>query len=230
MPSPATLVQPIVLLIDKDAPPSHADAVRAAAAAAVEALAASSGDDPAVQELWKDWLSGPFTKTVRRANAKQWAKLPPADGQASFGPAHAAAFRPVSYENMDRIIARLQVSGTDLELADTSAPDEESPVLVMNSSLGMTTGKAAAQAAHALMAYYLGLGEDGKSAWEAGGRPFQLVEVDAGRFAALSPLAVQGTAIRDNGLTEVAPGSATALVIANWRDVTSMRDAYSTKQ
>lgn len=113
MPSPETLVQPIILLIDKDAPPSHTDAVKAVAAAAVDALAEDTickGDRPG-RDVWGDSLSGPFTKTVRRANPKQWAKLPPATGEAVSGSARAAAFRPVSYEDMDKAISRLQGLG-----------------------------------------------------------------------------------------------------------------------
>lgn len=120
---------------------------------------------------------------------------------------------------MDNTIARLQVSGTDLEPGETSDPDAKSPVLVLNSSLRMTTGEAAAQAAHALMAYYLGVGEDGKAAWAAGGGAFQLLEADADRFARLGAWAFEGTLIRDNGLTEIAPGSATALVLAGRDDL-----------
>lgn len=66
------------------------------------------------------------------------------------------------------------------------------------------------------MAYYLGLVGDGKSAWASSGGAFQLAEVSADRFAELTPLAVKGTVIRDNGLTEIAPGSATAFVLYNW--------------
>jgi peptidyl-tRNA hydrolase len=219
--STETLVQPIVLLIDKDAPPAHLDAVKAAASASVDAIAEDClgtphGDRP---EVWRQWLSGPFTKTVRRANPKQWAKLPAPTGEAACGTARAVAYRPASYDSLDKAISRLQVSGTDLSPAAVESPLRQSPVLLINASLGMTTGKAAAQAAHALMAYWLKLERDNDRAWAAAGSPFSIIEVDAGRFAAAADSAVKGTLIRDNGLTEIAPGSATAMVLESADDL-----------
>lgn len=221
MPSPETLVQPIVLLIDKDAPPTHLDAVKAAASASVDAIAEDclGTGDGSRPEVWRQWLSGPFTKTVRRANPKQWAKLPPATGEAACGTARAVAFRPAAYDNLDKAISRLQVSGTDLVPVAEEPALLHAPVLVMNASLGMTTGKASAQAAHALMAYWLKLDGERERAWASAGSPFSIVEVDADRFAAAAASAVKGTLIRDNGLTEIAPGSATAMVLESVDDL-----------
>lgn len=221
MPSPETLVQPIVLLIDKDAPPTHLDAVKAAAAASVDALAEDSLGTPdgARPEVWRQWLSGPFTKTVRRANPKQWAKLPAPTGEAACGSARAVAYRPASYGNLDKAISRLQVSGTDLTAATEGSPPLHSPVLVINASLGMSTGKASAQAAHALMAYWLKLEADAERIWASTGSPFSIIEVGEAIFTELSSSAVRGTLIRDNGLTEVAPGSATAMMLASRDDL-----------
>lgn len=221
VPSPETLVQPIVLLIDKDNPPTHLDAVKAAAAASVDAISEDclGTPDGSRPEVWQQWLSGPFTKTVRRANAKQWAKLPEPTGEAARGTARAVAYRPTSYDNLDKAISRLQVSGTDLAAAAEESPLRHSPVLVINASLGMTTGKASAQAAHALMAYWLKLDREAQRTWACSGSPFSIIEIDQDRFAGAAGSAVKGTVIRDNGLTEIAPGSATALVLESLDDL-----------
>lgn len=221
MTSTETLVQPIVLLIDKDAPPVHLDAVKAAASASVDALAedcwnAPDGDRP---EVWQQWLSGPFTKTVRRANPKQWAKLPAPTGEAACGTARAVAYRPAAYDALDKAISRLQVSGTDLVPMAEEPLLLHAPVLVINASLGMTTGKASAQAAHALMAYWLKLDRETDRTWAASGSPFSVIELDADRFTVAAASAVKGTLIRDNGLTEIAPGSATAMVLESADDL-----------
>lgn len=56
--------------------------MKAAAAASVNALAEDclGTPDGSRPEVWKQWLSGPFTNTVRRANPKQCAKLPEPTG------------------------------------------------------------------------------------------------------------------------------------------------------
>lgn len=169
--------------------------------------------------MWRQWPSGPFTKTVRRANPKQWAKLPEPTGEAACGSTRAVAYRPTSYDNLDKAISRLQVSGTDLATAREESPLRHSPVLVINASLGMTTGKVSAQAAHALMAYWLKLDRETERVWAASRNPFSIIEVDQDRFAGAIASSVKGTVIRDNGLTEIAPGSATALVLESADDL-----------
>ncbi|GKV72961.1 peptidyl-tRNA hydrolase [Pseudarthrobacter sp. NCCP-2145] len=134
--------------------PSRQPPAASVDAIAEDCLGTADGSRP---EVWRQWLSGPFTKTVRRANPKQWAKLPEPTGEAARGKARAVEYRPTSYDNLDKAISRLQVSGTDPAPAAEESPLRHSPVLVLNASLGTTTGKASAQAAHALMAYWLKL-------------------------------------------------------------------------
>jgi len=68
-------VQPIMLLVDKTNPASHIDAVHAAALASVLAFAGESLSHEDPDPSWAAWLSGPFTKSVRRADAKTFEKL-----------------------------------------------------------------------------------------------------------------------------------------------------------
>lgn len=214
-----TYVQPIVLLVDKTDPAAHADAIRAAAAASVAAYShdLATGADLAP---WDLWLSGPFTKSVRRADAKTFAKLADTYSglahHAAVGKARALAFRPSAYENLPKAVIRLQVSGTELPErgsdAISIATQWNIPVLILNGGLGMSTGKAAAQAAHALFAWYLLLDAELRSVWEGTGRQFHLHVASSEEFAVLSAGVTDELLIEDAGRTEIEPGTATAFV------------------
>ena len=215
---PADTVQPIVLLVDKETPASHADAVAAAALACVRSFA-TRRDDAA----WEAWIAGRFTKTVRRANPKTFAKLAAAahGGVSTVGRARAVAFEPVSYADMPRAVRSLQVSGTELPPDPPASVPEGAPVIVLNADLGMSTGKAAAQAAHALLAWYL-QAVDHAGAGNSTDYRFPtapavpvaaaVIELPSARFAALAAEPGSGPLIVDAGLTEIDPGTATAFV------------------
>ncbi|WP_344884605.1 aminoacyl-tRNA hydrolase [Zhihengliuella alba] len=88
-------------------------------------------------------------------------------------------------------------------------------VLVLNDGLGMSTGKASAQAAHALFAWLLeAIRHDHPrvDAWLAAGQPLDVRWADAEDFEALKRQAT-GPLIRDAGRTEIEPGSVTAFVV-----------------
>ncbi|MDF2498280.1 peptidyl-tRNA hydrolase [Arthrobacter koreensis] len=203
-------VQPILLRVDKEDPAAHTDAVAAAAVACVLAFARRESD-----EQWADWMAGRFTKTVRRAGPKPFAKLT-ADapsGTVVVGKAAAAAFEPQRYEDMPRALRSLQVSGTQLPAGAPVAARPGSPLIVLNQELKMSTGKAAAQAAHALLAWYLELGPEEAAAFAAN-PDAAATEVPAARFGELRLGRGAGPLIVDAGLTEIDPGSATAFVTA----------------
>ena len=80
----------------------------------------------------------------------------------------------------------------------------------------MTPGTASARA---LMAHLLNLSTAAGRSWSAASRPFSIVEADQDGFAAAAASAVKGTLIRDNGLTKIAPGRATAMVLASAGDL-----------
>ena len=208
---PSDTVQPIVLLVDKEDPAAHLDAVAAAAAASVSAYARRSDD-----AAWENWVYGRFTKTVRRAGPKSFAKLAghAPSGTVAVGRARAIAFEPVSYEEMPRKIRALQVSGTQLPDGDAVPASPGAPVIIINADLEMSTGKAGAQAAHALLAWYLTLSGEGRDAWcEAGSRVSVRPEPGT-EFAALAAAEGAGPLIVDAGMTEIAPDTATAFVAA----------------
>jgi peptidyl-tRNA hydrolase len=103
----------------------------------------------------------------------------------------------------------------------TPAPPPGATALtyVLAAALGLSQGKAMAQAGHgALMcAEHPVLGDHGDRAlgwraWTAEGRPARVLEADAARFAAIRdhrPCVV----VRDAGFTQVAPGTQTLLCL-----------------
>lgn len=214
-----SLVQPIVLLVDKNDPAGHADSVVAAAIASVSAYR-NALEHAADEDKWRAWLSGRFTKSVRRADAKTFAKLASdtglgVPGSAYIGPAKAIAYAPSTYEDLPKKLSRLQVSGTELpELKATQQSHQRSgdPVIVINSALGMSTGKAAAQAAHALFAWHLNRSNPDADIAALHLLSTGLISASEGDFEDLKTLAA-GPLIVDSGLTEIAPNTATAFVI-----------------
>ena len=208
---PSDTVQPIVLLLDKGDPAAHLDAVAAAAAASVGAYAGRTDDT-----AWENWVHGRFTKTVRRAGPAVFAKLAAEapSGIIAVGKARAVAFEPVAYEAMPKVLRGLQVSGTQLP-DDAPAPAVPgAPVVVVNADLEMSTGKAGAQAAHALLAWYLTLSAQERAAWTEHGGRVSVRPAGDGEFARLAAAAGAGPLIVDAGLTEIAPDTATAFVAA----------------
>ena len=206
---PFDKVQPIVLLVDKTDPAAHRDAVAAAAVASVSAYAAT-GDS----EAWDNWLYGRFTKTVRRANPTTFARLAATapSGPVSVGQAQAIAYEPVTYEQMPKDLGKLQVSGTQLPDGEPAPWPEGAPVIFLNADLEMSTGKASAQAAHALLSWYLELPFAEQLAWQDAGNPAGVRFVSADRFSALAESETSGPLIVDAGMTEIEPDTATAFV------------------
>lgn len=205
-------VQPLILLVDKADPASEIDGIRAAAIASVTAYAADleSGETSA----WERWLSGRFTKSVRRADAKMYTKvLSAVDGtEAVIGKARALALAPAPYSDYPKVVSRLQVGGTSLPRVEGAGGSVESPLIVLNEDLGMSTGKAAAQAAHALFAWFLNLDDEARAAWSSD--PAALVVFRDGlMFSQGQKFAAPGSVIVDAGLTEIAPQSTTAYVL-----------------
>lgn len=203
------LVQPIILLVDREEPAGEQHGIAAAALASVQAFL-KDPDNP----NWRLWANGAFAKSVRRADAKMFAKVLaafPEHTLATVGDASAAGLPPMPAAALPKLLAKLQVSGTQLPAGEPLPP---APLtIVLNASLEMSTGKAAAQAAHALFAWVLDGKKAAVEAWVASGFPLGVAVLPAKEFRKGARKSA-GPVIQDAGRTEIEPGSTTAYVAA----------------
>ncbi|MDQ0278153.1 peptidyl-tRNA hydrolase [Arthrobacter silviterrae] len=208
---PRELVQPIILLVDRVDPAGQDAGIAAAALASVRAYLLGP-DNPD----WRAWAEGAFAKSVRRADAKMFAKVLaafPDHALAEVGAARAAGLPPMPADTMPKLLAKLQVSGTRLPDGEPLPP--QPLTIVLNGSLDMSTGKAAAQAAHALFAWLLDAGQPAVAAWADAGFPVGIVHAGAREFRKGARRAA-GPVIQDAGRTEIEPGSTTAYVVTEF--------------
>lgn len=136
----------------------HQGVVEAAAKASLLRLASA---DLGASE-WQEWLSGSFAKVTKQCSrTKIETALREVPGARSYseGDVLTAAFPPSDLEHRHLILHKAQLQGLNRSvLADQPRPAISSmtgPVVLVNNDLGMSTGKASAQAAHALCALAL---------------------------------------------------------------------------
>jgi peptidyl-tRNA hydrolase len=206
-------VLPLVVRIERDAPPARTDALETAARAVLTLL----GDEraTAADGVWaravRDWQDARIRKVVRRARGAEWRRAEALDGITVTGAtARVRVYPPVPLDGWPRDLARLQVSGTELDDPEPPPPvDAARPVLWLNPEVAMSAGKAMAQAGHGAQLAWWELDAGQRAAWRAAG--FPLAVRTAGR-AAWARLSASGLpVVRDAGFTEVAPGSATVV-------------------
>lgn len=203
------LVQPIILLVDREEPAGAQHGIAAAALASVQAYL-QDPDNPD----WHEWAAGAFAKTVRRADAKMFAKVLaafPGHALATVGEGRAAGLSPMPADDLPKLLAKLQVSGTQLPEGPPLPP--QPLTIALNAALDMSTGKAAAQAAHALFAWLLQAKPAVVQAWIADGFPLGVAPLSAKDFRKGARKSA-GPVIADAGRTEIEPGSTTAYVTA----------------
>lgn len=173
------------------------------------------------QTPWESWKGGKFRKIVKRANPQRFDSLAE-DPQAIVSSVQIGnetvqllSFPPYYLSDPDTRVKPLQVAGLDYEaqgpyLLEASTVSTEEPdaaestaprkglVLAYDGSLGATTGKMMAQAAHAAQMMKLK-----EPSWSAGQESLLIVE----------GFAVEGVEwlvqVVDSGFTEVAPNSTT---------------------
>lgn len=207
----------LVLNVPKQTPPARnltlCHAARAVVAVCLDERAGCEG-------FWRDgldrWYSHRIRKVARRARNTPWEDVQALPG-VTVGGADAAgavrAFVPSAVGEVPHAIAKLQIRGTELDDAPELPPlDGRAPTLVVDASLGMSGGKAAAQVGHASMLYAAALPVERARAWASEGFSVNVREVAADEFAALA--GCEGAVhVRDAGFTEVAPGSTTVLAL-----------------
>lgn len=218
-PEDPALVQAMqmVLHIPKDEPPARS-ALLAAAATAVVALCLDERVGPAGEweQRYLTWKRSRIRKVARRARGAQWLAAQQVDGvTVEVAGAQARALVPGPVGDIDARIKRLQISGTELPFDAPEPGDPGIPVLWVNSDLGMTVGKAAAQVGHASMLLAGAMPVRQAYAWAAQGFRCTVAEADPARWGHLVRQVGAGAAVavRDAGFTEVAPGSMTVIAM-----------------
>ncbi|MEH0147392.1 peptidyl-tRNA hydrolase [Corynebacterium sp. Q4381] len=208
-PSTVQAMQMAINLPKADPPARNAvlvDAARAVLAVCLDPRASQDG-------FWRDGLAGWYShrirKVARRARNKAWDDVQTLPG-ATVGAVRAFVPSPVS--DVPHEIAKLQIKGTEIEAGEELTLVDAHPTILINASLGMSAGKAAAQVGHASMLYAAALPLDAVQAWAREGFALNVREVPADAFNALVD-APGAAAVRDAGFTEVAPGSITALTL-----------------
>jgi peptidyl-tRNA hydrolase len=194
------LVQPIVV----GPGGGHLEIIDAVMRASVQALLDGHDDD-----IWSTWMSSAFTKTVRRVNQTAIEAMEQRGAAAATREgALAVAFEPMPGNGLPKDIARARVAGLERDRPPVPALGPGLWVWI-NGGLAMSTGKAAAQAAHALMVW--ALAQPYPVTIPAG---IRVAEVEPSIFAlgCRHPAVTDGV-IHDAGHTEIAAGSATAVVV-----------------
>lgn len=207
------LVQPIAVAKAG----SHESVVTAVASASVFAWFISRSNP-----RWEEWLSGRFTKTVRRCSVAKLDAFFEAEKDSgdvtSLIPARweeddaiALGCVPMTYEEMPEALRKMQVAEFNRERSGEWHPNPKGPRIFINADLEMSTGKTAAQVAHGLFGFILAQTEDYREIWLNTHLPFEIAEVRdvAWKSAARRARVV----INDAGLTEIEPGSATVAVV-----------------
>jgi len=217
----------LVLRVEKAERPGQTDALETAARAVLSILADErSAGDGEWADAMRAWQDARIRKVVRRARGAEWrraAALPgitvtgagtlaadPGPGAPAGVSAEVRVFPPVPLDAVPKDLAKLQITGTDLEDPEPpAAPDPAVPVLWVNPGLTMSTGKTMAQCGHAAHLAWLELTDPDRKSWQADN--FTLVVRTATPPQWKSLLGSGLPVVQDAGFTEVDPGSYTVV-------------------
>ncbi|TGA89935.1 aminoacyl-tRNA hydrolase [Streptomyces sp. MZ04] len=205
-------VLPLVARIERAEPPHRTDALETAARAVLVMLSdeRSLGDGEWAQAM-RDWQDARIRKVVRRARGAEWRRAEALPGITVTGKsAEVRVFPPVPLDGWPKDLARLQVSGTDLDDPEPLPPaDGTAPVLWMSPDVDMSAGKAMAQAGHGAQLAWWELSDEERTAWRDAGFPLSVRTPGAAQWREL--VASGLPVVRDAGFTEIAPGSCTVI-------------------
>jgi peptidyl-tRNA hydrolase len=205
-------VLPLVVRVERAEPPARTDALETAARAVLTILADErSVDDGEWAEAMRNWQDARIRKVVRRARGAEWRRASALPGITVTGEtAEVRVFPPVPLDGWPKDLARLQVSGTDLEDPNPpGAPDPAAPIIWLNPTLDMSAGKAMAQAGHGAHLAWQELPDTDRKAWREEGFRLSVRTPEPGRWQEL--LSSGLPVVQDAGFTEIAPGSCTVV-------------------
>ncbi|MCX5527175.1 peptidyl-tRNA hydrolase [Streptomyces bobili] len=205
-------VLPLVVRLEKADPPGRTDALETAARAVLVLLSdeRALGDGEWARTV-RDWQDARIRKVVRRARGGEWRRAGELPGITVTGKAaEVRVFPPVPLDGWPKELAKLQVSGTELDdPQEPPAADPGVPVLWMSPEVEMSAGKAMAQAGHGAQLAWWELSDADRSSWREAGFPLAVRTAGPERWREL--IASGLPLVRDAGFTEIAPGSCTVV-------------------
>jgi peptidyl-tRNA hydrolase len=208
------LVLPLVVRIERDAPPVRTDALDAAARGVLLML---TGERPEWVDAVAAWDGQRIRKVVRRARGAQWRRALTVDGlDVEHGTARLRVYPPVPVDAWPPELARLQVGGTNLDDAGPlPAVPPGVPLVLLSPHAEMTTGKAMAQAAHAAQLGWRTLPRRVRRQWQEDGFPLAVRDASPAQWR--DAIARGAAVVHDGGFTEVEPGTRTAAFLLERR-------------
>jgi peptidyl-tRNA hydrolase len=206
------LVLPFVVRIERTDPPTRTDALEAAARGVLLMLARP---DPDWVEAVTAWDGQRIRKVVRRARGAEWRRAEALPGRTvRNGSAQVRVFPPIPIDAWPRDLARLQVGGTELDDPPPAPVEAGTPLVLLSPHLDLTAGKALAQGAHAAQLGWRASAPADRDVWAAG--DFRLAVRTATPAAWRRALEAGAPVVEDGGLTEVEPGTRTAVAMLPW--------------
>ncbi|WP_371500786.1 peptidyl-tRNA hydrolase [Kitasatospora sp. NBC_00374] len=205
-------VLPLVVRLERTDPPARTDALETSARAVLTLLADPrvTGPEGEWAERVAAWEDARIRKVVRRARGGEWRKAGELPGITVAGAtAEVRVFPPVPLDGWPRELAKLQVSGTDLDDAEPPATAPDGPVLWLNPELEMSAGKTMAQTGHAAQLAWWRLDGARRKEWAESGFALAVRTASPGAWAELTASGLP--LVRDAGFTEIAPGSCTVV-------------------
>lgn len=203
---------PLIVRVERAEPPAHGDVLHAAARAVICLLAhPNSAPEGPWHSALARWSGGWIRKVVRRARGVRWTEIEAMPGvTVDYGTASVRALLPHPVAEPPAAVAKLQVAGLTLEPGESPTPEPTGLALTIAQAprVELSTGKAAAQLAHAAQLALLQLEWSTVRAWLDVGVPLRITDVERDQWTRL--LASTGVAVvHDAGFTEVEPGTAT---------------------
>ena len=218
-PEPDGIVRAMPVILRLERPPALRTPVLEAAARAALAVCLDPRSEPGGEwhEAVATWVGSRIRKIARRARGAHWDAVQELPGvTVDVGGAQVRALLPgpvgvdpdpgAADRSLPRVVARLQIGGTDLPDDEPGPVSPDVPVIWVNGALGMSVGKAAAQVGHASML-------DAAARGLRAVPPYAVRSAPPDRWAELCRAVERGgaVAVRDAGFTEVAPVTITAI-------------------
>jgi len=210
--APVEHVLTLVARVEKNARPEQTDALEGAARAVLRILAddrsTGEGEWAAAMGAWQDHR---IRKVVRRARGAEWRRAEALDGiSVTQGTAEVRVFPPVPLDAVPKDLAKLQVTGTDFEDPEPPrVPHPNTPVIWINPTLAMSSGKTMAQVGHGAHLTWLALQPRHRKDWATADFPLAVRKATPAHWTQL--LQTDLPVVQDAGFTEITPGSRTVI-------------------